>query len=227
VLPNLALSYYITSRNQLFGQTGQGGSQDALRRDDALKEKVRAAFAAGVGFVQVREKDLGSARLAALVEELVRQPEKQDTQLLVNERLDVAISSGADGVHLPSDCMPASEARRLAGSESWVGVSCHGASDVERAEREAASYVLLSPVFETPSKPGVQALGLELFQAICRSVLIPVLALGGVTASNADACVRAGAAGVAGIRLFQEAADIGGLCRYLHSLGTRDGRFHE
>jgi thiamine-phosphate pyrophosphorylase len=223
----LALSYYITSRNQLGGPPGQGGSQDALRQEDVLKEKVRAAFAAGVSFVQVREKDLGGARLAALVAELARQPEKQDTQLLVNERLDVALSSGADGVHLPSESMPVSEARRLAGSGNWVGVSCHGASDVERAEREGASYVLLSPVFETPSKPGVQPLGLDLFKAICRSVLIPVFALGGITASNAEACIRAGAAGVAGIRLFQETADLGGLCGYLRSLGTRNGRFHE
>jgi thiamine-phosphate pyrophosphorylase len=223
----LALSYYITSRHQLVGQPGQGGSRDALSELDALKEKIRAAFAAGVGFVQVREKDLGGARLAELVEELARQPEKQDTQLLVNERLDVALSSGADGVHLPSDSMPVSEARRLAGSGTWVGISCHGASDVERAEREAASYVLLSPVFETPSKPGVPPLGLDLLQAICRSVLMPVFALGGVTRSNAEACIRAGAAGVAGIRLFQETADIGGLCDYLRSLGTRNGRFHE
>ena len=223
----MALSYYITSRKQLFGRPGPGGSRDALGQEDALKEKVRAAFAAGVGFVQVREKDLGGARLAALVEEFAGLPEKQDTQLLVNERLDVALSSGADGVHLPSDSMPVSEARRLAGSGAWVGISCHGASDVERAECEGASYVLLSPLFETPSKPGVHPLGLDLFQAICRSVLIPVFALGGVTASNAEACIRAGAAGVAGIRLFQETADIGGLCRYLRSLGTRDGRFNE
>lgn len=198
-----------------------------MRQEAALKEKVRSAFAAGIGFVQVREKDLSGVRLAELVEDLARQPEKQDTQLLVNERLDIALSSGADGVHLPSDSMPVSDARRLAGSENWVGVSCHGASDVERAEREAASYVLLSPVFATPSKPGVQPLGLDLFQAICRSVLMPVFALGGVTRSNAAACIRAGAAGVAGIRLFQETADLGELCGFLRSLGTRHGRFHE
>jgi thiamine-phosphate pyrophosphorylase len=223
----LALSYYITSRNQFFGLPSQIGSQVARRQEDALKEKVRAAFAAGIGFVQVREKDLGGARLAALVGELARQPEKRDTQLLVNERLDIALSSGADGVHLPSDSMPVSDARQLAGSENWVGVSCHGASDVERAEREGASYALLSPVFETPSKPGVPPLGLDLLQDICRSVLMPVFALGGVTRSNAEACIRSGAAGVAGIRLFQETADLGGLCAYLRSLGTRHGRFHE
>lgn len=223
----MAISYYITSRKQLVGVPVGAGSPDAVSLETALQEKVREAFAAGVGFVQVREKDLSGVRLAALVGDLAAQPEKRESQLLVNERLDVALSSGADGVHLPSDSMPVSDARRLAGSGTWVGISCHGASEVEQAESDGASYVLLSPVFETPSKPGVPPLGLDRLQAVCHSVLMPVIALGGVTRSNAEACIRAGAAGVAGIRLFQEAADLGGLCDYLRSLGTRNGSFHE
>ena len=223
----MALSYYITSRNQLAGPPGADGSPDVQRREEALREKVRAAFAAGVGFVQVREKDLGGARLAALIDDLAGMPEKRDTQLLVNERLDIALSSEADGVHLPSNSLPVGDARRLAGRGFWVGVSCHSAADVERAEREGASYALLSPVFETNSKPGVTPLGLDRLEAVCRSALMPVIALGGITAESAEDCVRAGAAGIAGIRLFQETTDLVGLCSHIHLLGTCNGRFHE
>ena len=188
--------------------------------------------------MQVREKDLPDGRLARLVDDLgslranteraKTGPEKTGSgllvRLLINERLDIAISCGADGVHLPSDSLPLSAVRSRVGPDAVVGISCHTREEVEEAARDGADYALLGPVFETPSKPGGKALGLALLEQICRSSALPVFALGGVTRENAASCVRAGAAGIAGIRLFQQAPDLEDLCRYLHSLGA--GGFH-
>ena len=212
MLDNLAISYYITARGQLATPPGQDGKEEALQR------QVRAAFSAGVGYVQVREKDLPGRRLAQLVEDLQDSPEKKGSRLLVNERLDLAIACGADGVHLPADSLPLSAARSKAGREWIVGISCHTEEEVAEALREGASYVLWGPVFETPSKPGAAPLGLSDLARLCRRFAIPVFALGGVNVENAKDCVQAGAAGVAGIRLFQQASNLEEVCRYLHSL---------
>jgi thiamine-phosphate pyrophosphorylase len=222
----LAICYYITARAQLSSGAGGGGLEVALR------QKVQAAFSAGVDYVQVREKDLPARRLAALVEDLASLTERKKARLLVNERLDIADSCGADGVHLPSGSVPLAALRRLGGESGaarfmiW-GVSCHQEPEVARAAQDGASYVLLGPIFETPSKPGVKPLGLSVLEDVCRRYAIPVFALGGIDATNAPDCVLAGAAGVAGIRLFQQAPDLGELCHQLHALKNSDRRFHE
>ncbi|MBI4465093.1 MAG: thiamine phosphate synthase [Acidobacteria bacterium] len=208
----MALCYSITARHQL-----QAGSEEE-RRETALQEKVRAAFAAGTDFVQVREKDLPGGRLASLVERLSGLPQKKKTRLLVNERLDVAITCGAEGVHLPSDSIPLPAVRARGGEALLVGISCHSLAQVEQAAREGASYILLGPVFETPSKPGAPPLGLALLAESCRRSPVPVFALGGVDLGNAAACIRAGAAGVAGIRLFQQAQNLEEVCGQLQGL---------
>jgi len=229
----LALIYYITARAQLDPDAASGPPSGS---EQALRAKVRAAFSAGVDTVQVREKDLPDGRLAQLVEDLgslraKTEPEKTGPEkavsrwlgrllarLLINERLDIALSCGADGVHLPSDSLPLSAVRSRVGTDAVVGISCHTRQEVELAARDGADYALLGPVFETPSKPGGKPLGLALLEEICRSSALPVFALGGVTRENAASCVRAGASGIAGIRLLQQALDLEDLCRYLHSL---------
>lgn len=186
--------------------------------EERLREKVRAAFGAQVDYVQVREKDLADRRLACLVEDLSRLPEKRASRLLINERLDLAVCGNADGVHLPSDAAPLSVVRERIGAKFLVGVSCHGESEVEQAFEGGASYVLLGPIFDTPSKPGARPLGVEALAQVCRRYPLPVFALGGVNPINAPDCIRAGAAGVAGIRLFQDAPDLETACRQLRSL---------
>ena len=206
----LALSYYITARKEL--AVGAGGP------GEPLKQIVRAAFRAGVDYIQVREKDLPGRRLAALVEDLLALPEKASSRLLVNARLDVARAAGADGLHLPADSLPLAAVRRWVGSSWIVGISCHSAQDIDRAVANGADYVLLGPVFPTPSKPGVQPLGLRRLAEICGRVSIPVFALGGVDLGNAADCVAVGARGVAGIRLFQQAADLEAVVHRLRTL---------
>ena len=211
-LATLAISYYISARRQLQAPSGTADSLTALR------EKCRAAFLASVDYLQVREKDLDARRLAGLVKELARMPERRRSRLLVNERADVACAAGADGLHLPSDSVPVAAVRSGIGKHWIVGVSCHNEQDVADAAAGGADYVLVGPVFETPSKPGARGMGLSGLQSICQRASIPVFALGGVDLTNAAACVAAGASGIAGIRLFQNATDLTEVCRQIRSL---------
>ncbi len=224
----VALSYYITDRQQLPPDSAFASPEAALA------DRVRAAFLAGIDYVQLRENDLSARRLLELAGRLNRLPEKKTTRLLVNSRLDIVIVSGVDGIHLRADSLSPPPVRELTGemtreltgelvreratSPLVVGVSCHGEQEVLRAGRDGADYCLLGPVFATPSKPGVRPLGLARFERICRLSAIPVLALGGVNRPKAVGCVRAGAAGIAGIRLYQEAGNLEEVCHYIRSL---------
>jgi thiamine-phosphate pyrophosphorylase len=151
-------------------------------------------------WVQIRDKELGGRELV----ELVRRAIGMARKVLVNTRVDVAIAAGAAGVHLPSGSVAASTWRAIVPEAFLIGVSCHSLDDVLRAESEGADYVLFGPVFAPLSKGsdlaprGVGELG-----RVARAVRIPVLALGGITWENAEDCVEAGAAGVAGITLFR------------------------
>jgi thiamine-phosphate pyrophosphorylase len=190
---------YVTDRKAL-------GSDDTLR---GLTERIRLASAAGVDWVQIREKDLGAKDLLALVRQAVA---NGSARVMVNERLDVALAAGAAGVHLGRESTPVREVVRWcragnAPAEFLIGVSCHGMEDAREAEAAGASYVFFGPVFDTPSKRDFGApQGIARLAEVCRSVRIPVIAIGGVDEKNAMECVRAGAAGIAAIRLFQEKA---------------------
>jgi len=200
--------YYITDSSQL----------ETPERVDALLERIGAAFRAGVDWVQVREKRMPVRALCGLVERAARLPEKGAGKLLVNERLDVALACGADGVHLPADSLPAGAVRRATPRDFLVGVSCHTVEEVEGAAREGASFAVLGPIFATPGKR--PPLGVDLLRQAYGRVAplrFPVLALGGVTLENAFACLEAGAAGLAAIRLFQT-ADVARVVARLRSL---------
>ncbi len=183
--------YYVTDGSQLLPP-------------DMLLGRIRAAFAAGVDWVQIRERWMPTRDLCRLVQQAATVPEKGRGRLLVNERLDIALACGADGVHLPADSLPVDVVRRVAPPDWLVGVSCHGAAEVEAARQQGASFAVLGPVFATPGKG--PPLGLEALREACRLVAthrFPLLALGGISVENARACLEAGAAGLAAIRLFQ------------------------
>lgn len=152
-----------------------------------------------VDWIQVREKEMPARALTELVSGLAGRGPK----IIVNTRVDVALAAGANGVHLPAGSVAPWRLRVLTGADFLIGVSCHSPLDVVRAEEEGADYVFLSPIFETPSKPGYgPALGLEILREACALVRIPLLALGGVDERRAAACVAAGAAGFASISAF-------------------------
>jgi thiamine-phosphate pyrophosphorylase len=154
-----------------------------------------------VEWIQIREKDLSARALFELVEAVINLPNPHASKIIVNTRADVAIAAGAAGVHLPSGSPPARIWRRPG---FLVGVSCHSLEDVRQAEAEGADYVVFGPVFAPLSKTaGLEPRGLEGLARAAAAVRIPVLALGGVTRENSAACLSAGAAGIAGISLFQ------------------------
>jgi thiamine-phosphate pyrophosphorylase len=192
------LLYYITDRTQFAG--------DEASRRRVLLDKIAEAARCNVAFIQLREKDLGGRELEALAREAVRTVRENSsrTRLLVNSRTDVAIACGADGVHLRSEDVSAGEVRavwgRSTGAAPVISVSCHSPAEVARAAASAADLAVFAPVFE---KEGSSGAGLSVLRAACEHP-IKVLALGGIKLRNARACVEAGAAGVAGIRLFQE-----------------------
>lgn len=207
------LLYYITDRSQL------PGGESARRR--ALLDKIAEATHAGVDYIQLREKDLSTRELEQLANEamgavreerLASGPWQPATALLINSRTDVALAAVTDGVHLRSDDISPRDVRRtvsrtghrpLTTDHFFVAVSCHSPSDVLRAASEGADFAVFAPVFEKKAAPGTQAQGLVTLREACQTKL-PVFALGGVTLENAQPCLEAGAAGVAGIRLFQE-----------------------
>ena len=204
------LLYYITDRSQF------RGDERARRRN--LLGKVAEAARACVDYIQLREKDLSTRELEMLAREVVAivRENSSSTRLLINSRTDVALAAGADGVHLRADDLSSREAREivqlsdqfcvqlpLATDHFLVATSCHSNEDVIRADSEAADFAVFAPVFGKNNAPGTQPTGLAALHEACRAK-IPVLALGGVTMENAASCLEAGAAGVAGIRLFQE-----------------------
>lgn len=197
---------YITDRTQFPG--------DEPARRQQLLEKIAEAASAAVDFIQLREKDLPTRELEALAHAAVGtiRRNSSQTRVLINSRTDIAIACGADGVQLRSDDILPGEVRRIwpggaAGNRNFpvIGVSCHTIEEVERAASEQASFALFGPVFEKKDDPKPHIIGLAALQKACEKN-IPVLALGGMTLKNVRACVEAGAAGVAAIRLFQENA---------------------
>jgi thiamine-phosphate pyrophosphorylase len=213
------LLYYITDRTQFPG--------DEKIRQRALLAKIAEAIRCGVDFVQLRERDLPTRELEAVAREATRifhPPETENreltTRLLINSRTDVAIACEADGVHLRSDDISPSQVQKIwarAGRSpgAQVSVSCHSVGEVARAASEGADLAVFGPVFEKKDSPASSPAGLERLREACRQT-IPVFALGGITLENARACLSAGAAGVAAIRLFQD-NDIAEVVRQLRS----------
>jgi thiamine-phosphate diphosphorylase len=157
---------------------------------------------AGVPLLQIREPRLSVRDVLALAARLRRRCNR--ALILLNDRFDVARAAGLDGVHLRSDSLPVERVRALAGPDFIIGRSAHDLSEVLAAEAGGADFVVLGPVFPTPSKAGRPALGLARLREIRRRATIPILALGGIQADNAAAVLDCGVAGLAGIRFFHD-----------------------
>ncbi len=172
---------------------------------ESLLPRIQAAVEAGVDLIQLREKDLPTRELAELAKGIVGICRGTGTKIVINDRLDIAMATAADGVHLGGQSLPAEVVRREAGKDFLIGVSCHSLEDALQAEAAGSDYIVLGPIFETPSKLRYgPPLGLSKLSEVVKRTKIPVLALGGITVENSGACLAAGAKGVAGIRIFQE-----------------------
>jgi thiamine-phosphate pyrophosphorylase len=165
----------------------------------ALEAFLDEATEAGVDLIQIRERDLDAAVLRDLTAAVVSRARGTATQVVVNDRVDVALAAGADGVHLRDDGPALADVRKLVG-DRLIGRSIHAPCPQGRGAE--AGYFVFGTVFESLSKPGGSAAGLEALAAVVRSTAAPVLAIGGMTPARARACAAVGAAGVAAIRLF-------------------------
>ncbi len=171
-----------------------------------LLELVRAAIIARVSLIQLREKNLSASSLYELTVRAARLTRGSATRLLVNDRADIARAGGADGVHLTTRSLAPSVVRRAFGDEFLIGVSTHSLEEARAARDGRADFATFGPIFETDSKRAYgPPLGLARLSEAARSLApFPILALGGATSENAAALLRAGAQGVAAIRLFSD-----------------------
>ncbi len=197
------LLYYITDRKAF--------ATDESSRREALLRRIADAARAGIDYIQLREKDLESTELELLARELLRRirDNSSKTKLLINTHVEIALAIGADGVHLPAGSSPPGAIRAAwlyqVRRDPVIGVSAHSVNDVLDAERGGATFAVLAPIFEK-ARTGSKPIGIDTLREACAASQVPVLALGGVRPGNVRACLEAGAAGIAGIRLFQENA---------------------
>ncbi len=188
------LFYYVTDRSQLAGIS--------------LLACVRRAILWGVDFIQIREKDLTDRELFDLTRRTMAMTRGTACRVLVNGRSDVARAAGAHGVHLPSTGFAPGDLHPRLTRGMIVGISTHSLAEARRAAAQGAHYILLGPVYPTASKLSYGSpMGLGRFRRICAAIRIPVLGLGGIHADSIDPVLDAGAAGVAGISLFQREWD--------------------
>lgn len=193
----------VTDRRRLCGEDASFAVAAAC-----VVEQARAAVAAGVDLIQVRERDLEARQLMTLVEDIVGVSRGTPTRVLVNDRLDVALACGADGVHLRSDSVAAAQVRRVTPPSFLVGRSVHSAAEAMAAG--PVDYVVAGTVFATTSKPVEYPLiGVDGLRAITSVAPAPVLAIGGIILDRMDLVAGAGAEGVAAIGLFAGRAPIG------------------
>ena len=208
------ITYLITS-----GEAGAStrADGDGLRRLLAL---VGRAVEARVTLVQLREKGLSARALYELARGAARLARGSATRVLVNDRADVARAAGCDGVHLTTRSLGAGVVRRAFGEEFLIGVSTHAPAEARAARDEGADFAVFGPVFDTPSKRAYgAAAGLEALAGVARELSpFPVVALGGVDEGGAAEVLRAGAAGVAGIRLFADGQNLARTVHLIESL---------
>jgi thiamine-phosphate pyrophosphorylase len=216
---------YITDRHAFTG--------DELSRRHQLLDKIAEAASEGIDYIQLREKDLSARHLETLAREamqiiagekkLVAGRRPVATALLINSRVDVALATNANGVHLRANDISPQEvraawqesysqgqscgrerlARKLSPQNPLIAVSCHSPEEVHEAATNAATFAVFAPIFEKKDSPATTPAGLEALRQACHAH-IPILALGGITLQHAKSCLEAGAAGIAAIRLFQE-----------------------
>ena len=173
-----------------------------------LLDTVEAALRGGVDALQLREKDLTTRELVVLGRQLRELCLRYGVNLLVNDRIDVAEAIAADGVHLPASSFRVKEAKRLLGPHRLVGVSTHSPEEAHRAAAAGADFVVLGPIYDTPSKrPFGTPLGIDGLARATHSARGPIVAIGGIDTKRAPAVAAAGASGLAVIRAILEADD--------------------
>jgi len=175
-----------------------------------ILDQISVAVAAEIDLVQIREKQLTARVLFELVERASELTRGTNTRLLVNDRADVAVGAGADGVHLTTQSLDSGTIRKIFGEEFLIGASTHSFAEARTAVESGADFIVFGPVFGTQSKESFgPPIGLEKLSDVARELRdFPVLALGGISTTNAQDCFAAGAQGIAGISLFGDSQNL-------------------
>jgi len=174
-----------------------------------LVSVISQAIEAGIRMVQIREKDLETRQLIDVAQQLIPLIKQHQGKVFVNDRVDLVLALDADGVHLRSDSLPIPVARRLLGKDKLIGISTHSVEDVRQAEGEGADFVVLGPIFETPSKQIYgPPLGLHTLEAACQESHLPIFAIGGITPKQVLTVLSVGAYGIALISAILQASSI-------------------
>jgi thiamine-phosphate pyrophosphorylase len=181
---------------------------------------LRAVLAAGVDMLQLRDKEASDDELLAAGRSFRRCCDATGALMIVNDRPDLAVATGADGVHVGQDDVPVASARRIVGPERIVGLSTH--SHDQLAAAQGVDYVAVGPVHATPTKPGRPPVGLDLVREAAARSRVPFFAIGGIDTTNVEAVVAAGARRIVVVRAIVEAHDPPGAVRSLRSV--LDGR---
>lgn len=182
----------------------------SLVRGRSLVSALQESVDAGVPAIQLRERDLPTRELLSLAGQIRALTTVHGVPLIINDRADIAVALDLDGVHLRASSLPAPAARRIVGQHRLIGVSAHSVEDVRRASDDGADYVILGPIFETPSKREFGApLGLAVLADACRQSSVPLFAIGGITCERIASVRDAGAFGVAMIGGILGRKDVG------------------
>ena len=204
--PTLKLELYVVSDNWLAGELGVVGTAEA-------------AIAGGADVIQLRDKTSPTRELLRVARELRRITRAGGALFIVNDRLDVALAAEADGVHVGQDDMPADLTRRLVGSDMLVGVSCRDVLEARQALAAGADYLGVGAIFATPTKADIgEATGVEVIAAIRREVGLPIVAIGGINATNAARVIAAGADGIAVVSAVYGQPDPRAACQMLKTI---------
>ena len=182
---------------------GEATSENFASAKQQILDIIALAVEEKVSLIQIREKHLTALLLCELTESAVSVTRGSTTKVLVNDRADIAMACGADGVHLTSNSIPVNVIRSMVPADFLVGISSHSLDDAMAAAQDGADFAVLAPVFDTPGKG--EPLGIDMLAEVCRATQpFPILALGGTNERNLAEVLRAGAGGFAAIRAMNE-----------------------
>ncbi|HXH69628.1 MAG TPA: thiamine phosphate synthase [Pyrinomonadaceae bacterium] len=206
---NFPLIYLITD--------GEMTAQNFSRRKSQTLELIKVAVQSNISLIQIREREISARLVFEFASEAAKITRNTKTKLLVNDRADIALAANADGVHLTSRSLSAATIRRAFPENFIIGVSVHTVEEAENAKKQAADFVIFSPIFSTPDKGEPQ--GIENLREVCEKLKpFPVIALGGIDADNFSEVLDAGASGFAAIRFLNDAENIRKLFTDKHRL---------
>ncbi len=194
-------------RRELVGDVRLYLVTDAAPRGASLAAFLADVIEAGVGMVQLRDRSLSDRELAATARLCADVCRENGALFILNDRLDVALLAGADGVHVGQDDLPPDEVRRIAGDDFIIGVSTHSPDQIDAANETSADYIGVGPIHETPTKPGRPAVGLDLVRYAARNARAPFFPIGGIDVQTAPRVIEAGARSLSVLRSVANAPD--------------------